>query len=173
MNGNKLIYRVLNVLPQCSFSTTTRIKHDLLACKNHFSSFLHFDSNTAAGNEFFLPYDYLQQQQHHISIHAHGSSCAQREKQWVKLLFIQSSVILSCIQFFMINVLLYILWSSINITLNGVSLRGKDCYDLSLSPNVCSVRSSWIKNETFMRTIIKWASFNEEKMLWLSEAKTS
>lgn len=115
----------------------------------------------------------LQQQQHHISIHAHGSSCAQREKQWVKLLFIQSSVILSCIQFFMINVLLYILWSSINITLNGVSLRGKDCYDLSLSPNVCSVRSSWIKNETFMRTIIKWASFNEEKMLWLSEAKTS
>lgn len=81
MNGNKLIYRVLNVLPQCSFSTTTRIKHDLLACKNHFSSFLHFDSNTAAGNEFFLPYNYLQQQQHHISIHAHGSSCAQREKQ--------------------------------------------------------------------------------------------
>lgn len=53
MHGCKLIYRVLNVHPYRSFlTTTTRIKKDVLACKNHFSSFLRFDSNTAAGNEF-------------------------------------------------------------------------------------------------------------------------
>lgn len=61
----------------------------------------------------------------------------------------------------MINVLLYIVVLDQHQVKWGQLARKGLLWLVSLLSSRC-MRSSWIKNETFMRAIIKWASFNEK-----------